>query len=100
LLDLINTKGVDVQLYSFLIYALDGREWWVSHILCFTPSTQWVGGWVGRRAGLGPLENLNLNFVLHSVNTISLAKPLDIEHVRQNIIVKYKYTIDMSIILV
>jgi len=38
--------------------------------------------------------------LLHPVNTISLAKTLDIEHVRQNIIVKYKYTIDMSKILV
>ena len=60
--------------------------------------THWVGGWVGPRAGLGRLENLN--FLLHPVNTISLAKTLDIEHVRQNIIVKYKYTIDMSKILV
>jgi hypothetical protein len=71
-----------------------------SHILCFTLSTQWVGGWEGSRASLGPMENLNLNFMLHSVNTISLAKPLDIEHVRQNIIVKYEFTVDMSRILV
>jgi len=91
-------KRVDVKQCSFLTYALDGGEWWVSHILCFTLGTHWVGGWVGPRAGLGRLENLN--FLLHPVNTISLAKTLDIEHVRQNIIVKYKYTIDMSKILV
>jgi hypothetical protein len=36
--------------------ALDGGEWSASH-LCFipmekTPSTHWIGGWVGLRAGL------------------------------------------------
>jgi hypothetical protein len=32
--------------------ALDGGEWLASRPGRFTPGTQWIGGWVGSRAGL------------------------------------------------
>jgi hypothetical protein len=49
---------VEVQLHVFLILALDGSERSASHPNHFTPiertpSTQWIGGWVGPRASLG-----------------------------------------------
>jgi hypothetical protein len=91
---------VDVKHHLFLTYVLDGGEHCVSHFLCFTLDTHWVGGWVGPTAGLGPSETFNLNFMLHSVNPNSLAKPLDIEYVKGNIIVRHKNIIDMSRILV
>jgi hypothetical protein len=41
----------------FLTLALDGGEWSASRPIHFTPrkrapGTQWIGGWVGPRAGL------------------------------------------------
>jgi hypothetical protein len=92
------SNGVDVKHHTFLTYTLDVGEHCVSHILCFTLDTHWVGGWVGPRASLGPLENFN--FMLYSVNPNSLTKPLGIEHVNKNIIVKYKNIVDMLRILV
>jgi hypothetical protein len=43
--------------YSFLTLELDGGEWSVSRPATFYPqerttSTNWIGGWVGLRAGL------------------------------------------------
>jgi hypothetical protein len=67
--------GVEVQLHTFLISALDGGEWSVSHPGRFTPrvkaaGTHWIGGWVVPRVGLdavvrrkripsSPFRNLN-----------------------------------------
>jgi hypothetical protein len=50
--------GVDVlaQIYIFLISALAGGEWSASRPCRFTPGTQWIEGWVGRRAGLIHVE--------------------------------------------
>jgi hypothetical protein len=47
----------EVQLQVFLTSALDGGEWSGSRPGRFTPgeetpSTHWIGGWVGTRAGL------------------------------------------------
>jgi hypothetical protein len=52
---------VDVQIHIFLISALVGGEWSVSHAGRFTPGeralgTHWIGGWVGRRTGLEDME--------------------------------------------
>jgi hypothetical protein len=48
--------GVEVQLYSFLTSALGGSEWSVPRprrsTLRGRPSTHFIGGWVGPRAGL------------------------------------------------
>jgi hypothetical protein len=49
--------GAEIQLHAFLTSALDGSEWSASRIGRFTPGkeapgTQWLGGWVGPRAGL------------------------------------------------
>jgi hypothetical protein len=45
----------------FLISALVGGEWSASRIFCFTPwettlDTNWIGGWVGLKAGLDAVE--------------------------------------------
>jgi hypothetical protein len=50
-----------VQIHIFLTSALVGREWSASRPCCFTPGektpgTQWIGGWVGPRAGLDDVE--------------------------------------------
>jgi hypothetical protein len=47
--------------HIFLTSELVGGEWSVSRPSCFTPgervpSTHWIGGWVGPRAGLNDLE--------------------------------------------
>jgi hypothetical protein len=49
--------GVEVYLHAFLTSALDGGEWSDSPPGRFTrreiaPSTHWIGGWGGPRAGL------------------------------------------------
>jgi len=43
--------GVEVQLHTFLISAVDGGKWSVSHTGHFTlrertPDIHWIGGWV------------------------------------------------------
>jgi hypothetical protein len=43
--------GVDVYTHVFLTSALVG-EWSASRAGCFNPGTDWIGGWVGPRAGL------------------------------------------------
>jgi hypothetical protein len=53
--------GVDVQIHIFLASALVGGEWSASRPCRFTPGerapgTQWIGGWVGPRAGLNDVE--------------------------------------------
>jgi hypothetical protein len=46
--------------------ALDGGKWEDSHSVRFThgdkaPSTYWIGGWVGPRAGLDALEKREIS---------------------------------------
>jgi hypothetical protein len=53
--------GVGGVVPPFLTFALDGGEWSASLPCCFTPgerapSTHWIGGWVGPRAGLDAVE--------------------------------------------
>jgi hypothetical protein len=48
--------------HAFLTLALDGDEWSASHPEHFTPkerapSTHWIGGWVGPRAGMDIVVN-------------------------------------------
>jgi hypothetical protein len=55
-------RGVDVQIHIFLTSVLVGGEWSASRLGRFTPeerapSTHWIGGWVGLRAGLDDMEN-------------------------------------------
>jgi hypothetical protein len=57
--------GVDVERHIFLTSALVGVEWSASHPGRFTsgeraPSTHWIGGWVGPRAGLDDVEKRKL----------------------------------------
>jgi hypothetical protein len=47
---------VDVQIYIFLTSALVGGEWSASRPCRFTPSTHWIGGWVGSRANLDDMD--------------------------------------------
>jgi hypothetical protein len=53
--------GVDILIHVFLTSALVEGEWSASRPCRFTigesvPSTHWVGGWVGPRAGLDDVE--------------------------------------------
>jgi hypothetical protein len=53
--------GVDVQIHIFLNSALARSEWSASRPCRFTPTekapyTNWIGGWVGPRAGLDDVE--------------------------------------------
>jgi hypothetical protein len=55
--------GVDVYSHIFLTSALAGGEWSASRPGRFTPwkrasDTRWIGGWVGRRAGLDDVEKI------------------------------------------
>jgi hypothetical protein len=54
--------GVDVYTHVFLTSALVGDEWSASCFGRFTPGTHWKRGWVGPRAGLDDMENLNKTF--------------------------------------
>jgi hypothetical protein len=48
--------GSKVIASPFFTSALDGGEWSASHPGRFTPSTNWVGGWVGPKADLDAVE--------------------------------------------
>jgi hypothetical protein len=53
--------GVDVLIHIFLTLALVTGEWSTSRLGRFTygertPSTHWIGGWMGPRTGLDDLE--------------------------------------------
>jgi hypothetical protein len=59
---------MEEQRYSSTILnlALDGGEWSVSHPCRFTPGetasgTDCIGGWVGPRAGMGFMENIEIS---------------------------------------
>jgi hypothetical protein len=47
---------VQVYINVFLTSALVGGEWSASRPGRFTPGTHWIGGWVGRTAGLDDVE--------------------------------------------
>jgi hypothetical protein len=56
-------REVDVFIHVFLTSALVGGEWSASRPCRFTPrvkapSTHWIGGWVGPRAGLDDVEKI------------------------------------------
>jgi hypothetical protein len=44
-----------------LTSALDGGEWSTSRPGRFTTGTNWVGGWVGHRAGLDTVEKRKIS---------------------------------------
>jgi hypothetical protein len=53
--------GVVVQIHVLLPSALIGGEWSASRLCRFipgkrAPGTNWIGGWVGPRAGLGDMR--------------------------------------------
>jgi hypothetical protein len=53
--------GVDVLIHIFLTSAISGGEWSASRPCRFTPEekspgTQWIGVWMGPRAGLDDVE--------------------------------------------
>jgi hypothetical protein len=55
--------GVDVYIHIFLTSALAGGEWSASRPGRFNPgeralSANWIGGWVGPRAGLDDVEKI------------------------------------------
>jgi hypothetical protein len=57
--------GVDVEIHIFLTSALVGGEWLASRPHGFTPGesapgTHWIGGRVGRRAGMDDVEKRKL----------------------------------------
>jgi hypothetical protein len=62
--------------YLFLTSALDGGEWSASHPGRDlppgerTPSTHWIGGWVGPRAGLDAgARTATCQFLLNNIDT-------------------------------
>ena len=60
-------RGVVVQLHSFLTSA---DEWWSASCPgCFTPGTQWTGGWVGLMASLGSLEKRKISSCCQDLNS-------------------------------
>lgn len=55
----LKTYGVDTELKSFLIYALDRGGWSASRPGRFSPgSTHWIGSLMGPTAGLGAMNDL------------------------------------------
>jgi hypothetical protein len=55
--------GVDIPVHIFLTSALAGGKWSASRPGRFTPGerapgTNWIGGWVGPRAGLDNTEKI------------------------------------------
>jgi hypothetical protein len=63
--------GTDVRTNIFLTSALIWGEWLASRPAAFppppppgkeSPSTQWIGGWVGPRAGLDDMEKWKILF--------------------------------------
>jgi hypothetical protein len=53
--------GVDVQIQIFLASAIVGGEWSASCSSRFNPgekfpSTNWIGGWLGPKAGLDDMD--------------------------------------------
>jgi hypothetical protein len=58
-------EGVDALIHIFLLSALVGDEWSISHPGHLTPregapNTCWIGGWVDPRAGLDNMEKTKL----------------------------------------
>jgi hypothetical protein len=68
--------GVEVYMHAFLNSALDGAELSASNPGRFTSgerdfSTHWVGGWVGRRAGLDAVAKRKKSLLLPGIETQS-----------------------------
>jgi hypothetical protein len=67
--------GVDVKIHFFLSSALAGGGWSTLRPRHFIAGTNWVGGWVGPRAGLddvGTLPGLELRPLGHPTRSQSL----------------------------
>jgi hypothetical protein len=56
-----NTRGSGGMAPPFLTLALDGGKWPASRPGCISPSTYWIGGWVGPRAGLNTIEKRKMS---------------------------------------
>jgi hypothetical protein len=56
---------VNVYIFSFLTFALDVGKWSFSYLSHFTSSIHWIGGWVGPRTGLDPVEKRKICFPCH-----------------------------------
>jgi hypothetical protein len=71
--------GVDIWIHIFLTSALVGGEWSASRPYRFIPGergpgTQWIGGWVGPRAGLDDVEKRKF-FTLPGLEILPLGCP-------------------------
>jgi len=60
--------GVEVQLRAFLTSAVDGGDWSVSCLSCFTPSTHWIGGWVILRISLDSVAKRKIHCTYQELN--------------------------------
>jgi hypothetical protein len=61
-------EGVDVYIHAFLTLALAGGDWPASRPGRFTPrerapGTHWIGGWVGPRASLDNMNEVDSFYV-------------------------------------
>jgi len=61
-------EGVAVQLHSFLTLALDTGKWSALARRSFyfqerAPGTNWTGGWVDPRTGLGTLDKTKISYL-------------------------------------
>jgi hypothetical protein len=61
---------------TILTSALDGGEWSASRSCRFTPSTNWIGGWVGPRAGLDATEKNKISCPCRETNPSRPARSL------------------------
>jgi hypothetical protein len=58
--------------------ALDGGEWWASHLDLFPPEvkalgTHWIGGWMDSKAGLDAVGKRKISYPRRESNTDSSA---------------------------
>jgi hypothetical protein len=56
-------------MYSILTGALDRGEWWALSSSRFIPGTRCVGGWVGSRSDLDPLEKRKICWICRESNS-------------------------------
>jgi hypothetical protein len=81
--------GMELQLHSFLISAIDGGEWLVSRSGRFISGetavgTHWIGGWVGPRAGLEAVVKRRIPFLVLARNRTPIAQHVGSEYVAPN----------------
>jgi hypothetical protein len=65
--------GMEVQLHAYLISVLDVGEWSASCPIHFTPresvpSTHWIEGWLGPRAGMDAFVKRNATLIVHTIS--------------------------------